>query len=213
MKSFATRHDFKNAITQLKKSTKVVEGIKNQLNEKYWVKQQIWDAKRTAYEEILNSLYLTRKYINREKSYTEDYFECYVVLGSGCMSGDEEYMNSYAEYVESERNLLHEKYDSEEAVKKRKELSEDTHESYVKLETIFNVKSLYLDPDIKGIESSLADLREKIFNTKFSERQDEDTEAFLERVMVHNNQCLEVVDSIILKTKELAANDLLLAAD
>ena len=210
MDNLATSNDFTKALEQLEKSTNAVESIKSQLNEKFWVKQQVWDKKRSAYEDVLNSLYLTKKYIEREKSYTEDYHECYVVLNSGYMVEDDEYMNSYDEYVNGERQDFKDKYESETAIQKRKELSDNTHDSYIKLETVFNVKSIYLNSEIKGVEVSLSRLKKMIFHEKFTQYDNEGTDEFLERVMSHNNSCVKIIDEIIMTARQLAERDLFL---
>ncbi|KAA1220794.1 hypothetical protein F0Q18_18705, partial [Vibrio cholerae] len=124
------------AVDQLKKNTEAVESIKGQLGEKYWVKQQIWDTKRLAYEEILSCLYLTKEYIEDQVAYLTDYTDSFIYIGSSIYDfEDQEYQKSYEEYVKSEQRAFREKYETQEANLARQELSTKTKKSFKNLES------------------------------------------------------------------------------
>ncbi|WP_421293810.1 hypothetical protein [Aeromonas sp. 604282] len=82
LKNLAHSNDFLKAIEQLKKNMEAVESIKRQFDEKYWVKQHVWDTKRLAYEEILSCLYLTKEYIEDQIAYLTDYKDSFICIGS-----------------------------------------------------------------------------------------------------------------------------------
>jgi hypothetical protein len=209
VKNLATKHDFNGAIEQLKKSTDAVESIKSQLNEKYWVKQQVWETKRVAYEDILECLHLTKKYLDEQMLYMNDYLYSFIHIGSGCYDYEnEEHQESYAQYVKDEQDAFNEKYQSEVAIKASKELSNHTRESFTNLESVFSIKSLYLDPELKGIEALLSKLRSKLYDEKISQDDNEDTGDFLERSVEHHKACGILVNDIIAITRELAIKDL-----
>ncbi|MEZ8885910.1 hypothetical protein AB4511_05275 [Vibrio sp. 10N.222.54.F6] len=118
MKNLADHDDLNKALEQLEKTTEAVEVIKGQLNEKHWVKQQVWDTKRQAYEEILSYLFLTKEYVNNQVTYLGEYTDCFIYIGgTGYELEDEEYQKSYEEHVKSEQRQFSEKYESTEAKK------------------------------------------------------------------------------------------------
>jgi phospholipid N-methyltransferase len=208
-KNLATNKDFTLALKQLKKTTDAVEKIKN---EKYWVKQQVWDTKRQAYEEILSCLYLTKTYIDRQVNYLSEYTDCFVHIGSSSYDfEDEEYEKSYVEYVESEQKSFNEKYESKSAINERQELSQNTRKSFNNLESVFSIKSIYLDPKLKEIEGLLSMLRRKLYEDQPSQDDQEGNDGFLDRLIGHHVKSEELVNDIIMLTKDLAVKDLKLS--
>lgn len=206
--NLATNHDFRSAIEQLKASTDAVESIKSQLNEKYWVKQQIWETKRVAYEEVLECLYLTKKYADEQVLYMNDYLYSFIHIG--CNSGEsesEEHYQSYVQYIADEQDAFEKKYNSETAVQASKELSNNMRQSFVNLENVFSIKSLYLDPEINNVESSLSNLRAKLYDENVSQGE-EDIGDFLESVVEYHKSCGVIINGIIAETRELALKDL-----
>ena len=118
MKNLATSHDFDTAVSQLEKSTDAVESIKNQMSEKFWVKQQVWETKREAYEELLTSLYLVDQYLDQIIEYLSEYSDCFIHIGNAFGGPyetltEEEHMRSYEEYLVDEQALFIKKYESE----------------------------------------------------------------------------------------------------
>lgn len=213
-KNLATSNDFGKALNQLEKNTKAVESIKGQLNEKYWVKQQIWDTKRLAYEEILSCLYLTKEYIDRQVEYLGDYTDCFVHIGSSVYDfDDEEYQKSYEAHVESEQKAFREKYESKEAEAERQTLSDNTRQSIKNLESVFSIKSIYLASELKGIEALLSELRHKLYDGQPTQEHGEGTDEYLDRVIEHHIKSGELVNDIIVLTKDLAIEDLKLSAN
>lgn len=212
-KNLATSKDFNKALSQLKKNTQAVESIKGQLNEKYWVKQQVWDTKRLAYEEILSCLYLTKEYIDKQVAYLGDYTDCFVHLGCPIYGfEDEQYQKSYEEYVKNEQRAFREKYESQTAETERQLLSDNTRKSFKNLESVFSIKSIYLDPELKGIEALLNDLRHKLYDAQPEQYDSEGKDEFLDRLIGHHIKNGELVNEIIILTKDLAIEDLKLSA-
>ncbi|MEZ8695221.1 hypothetical protein AB6D15_23660 [Vibrio splendidus] len=218
LKALATKEDFNDAIEQLKKSTKAVESIKSQMNEKYWVKQQIWETKRVAYEELTSSLYITQKYLDGLVAYFESYVDCFVHIG--CSQGapyespeEEEHQRSYAEYIEGEQKAFNEKYESLESKNERESLLNEANDSFVKLENIFSIKSIYLHADLKSIESDRERLREKVFNAQLEQEEYEHQSEFFDRLLEHYLSTQKSLSDLVEKTKGLAVKDLRLEFD
>jgi hypothetical protein len=218
LKALATKDDFKGAIDQLERSTKAVESIKSQMNEKYWVKQQIWETKRVAYEELTTSLYFTQKYLDGLVTYFENYVDCFVHIG--CSSGPpfetpegEEYQRTYLEYIEDEQKAFKEKYDSIESQKERQDLLNETKDSFIKLENVFSVKSIYLHSDLKLIEDDIEVLKGEIFNDNLIQDDYESQSEFFERLLEHHLSSKSSLFNLIEKTKDLAVKDLRLEFD
>jgi len=216
--ALATKEDFKSAIEQLKKSTKAVEAIKSQMNEKYWVKQQIWETKRVAYEELTISLYITQKYLGGLVAYFENYLGCFVHIS--CSYGgpyesaeEEDHHRSYAEYIQAEQDSFNKKYESIESKKERKDLLNEANASFIKLESVFSVKSIYLHPDLQLIEKEIEELRIKVFKDQIEQEEYEDQSDFLERLLEHHLNSQKSLFNLIQKTKELAVKDLRLEFD
>ncbi len=209
LKNLANSNDFLEAVDQLKKNTEAVESIKGQLGEKYWVKQQIWDTKRLAYEEILSCLYLTKEYIEDQVAYLTDYTDSFIYIGSSIYDfEDQEYQKSYEEYVKSEQRAFREKYETQEANLARQELSTKTKKSFKNLESVFSIKSIYLAPKLGDIETLLGKLRHKLYDNQPTQDDHEATDDFLNRLIRHYISSGESVDDIIASTKKLAMDDL-----
>ncbi|CAH6828752.1 conserved hypothetical protein [Vibrio chagasii] len=213
-KNLATSNDFSKALSQLKKNTKAVESIKGQLNEKYWVKQQVWDTKRLAYEEILSCLYLTKEYIDRQVDYLGDYTDCFVHIGYSVYDiDDKEYQRSYEAHVECEQKAFREKYESQTAEAERQTLSDNTRQSIKNLERVFSIKSIYLAPELKEIEALLNKLRHKLYDAQPEQEHEEGIDEYLDRLIGHYIKSGELVNDIIVLTKDLAIKDLKLCAN
>ncbi|HEY0891618.1 MAG TPA: hypothetical protein VGE32_01100, partial [Cellvibrio sp.] len=169
LKNLATKEDFDDAIAQLQRSTNAVESIKIQLNEKYWVKQQIWDTKRIAYEELTASLYLSNKYLESLIDYFDNYIDCFVNIGCSSVApyespAEEEYQRSYQDYIENEQKAFRQSYESEDSHNERNKLFTMARDSIINLDNLFSIKSIYLHVDLKYIEREV----EKIKNAMLS---------------------------------------------
>lgn len=212
MKNLANHDDLTKALEQLEKTTEAVEVIKGQLNEKHWVKQQVWDTKRQAYEEILSYLFLTKEYVDNQVTYLEGYTDCFIFIGGTVYEmEDEEYQKSYEEHVRSEQRQFSEKYESTEAKKKRQELSDNTRKSYTKLERVFSIKSIYIDPELSRIEALLSKLRHRLYDDQPKQEAEDFIGDFIERLIEHYVKTGELINEIIVLTRELATEDLKLS--
>ncbi|MDN3385161.1 hypothetical protein QL995_21300 [Pseudoalteromonas sp. APC 3358] len=209
LKNLATNEDFGKAIKQLEDSTKTVESIKNQLNEKYWVQQQIWETKRLAYEEIITCLFLTKKSVQSWVDYFSEFTDCYVYIGgSSCIEYDEEYERSYSEYVESQQTAFQLKYESKEACLERNKLMTETKSRILELEDVFSIKSLYLHGDINLVEEQLMELRKKLFEKDIKQDDYENNSDFYEAILDNYVECGKLVSRLIEQAKAMASGDL-----
>ncbi|MGI2072813.1 hypothetical protein [Shewanella baltica] len=218
LKALATREDFDSAIEQLRRSTKAVESIKSQLNEKYWVKQQMWETKRGAYEELITSLNYTKKYLDSLVAYFENYVDCFVNIGgsSGTLyetPESEECENSYIEYIEGEQKKFNETYDSAESHKMRQDLLNETNDSFIRLDSIFAITSIYLHSDLASIQQDIETLKDKIFNDQLRQEEYESKYEFFERILEHYLISKESLRCLIENAKALAIKDLRLEFD
>lgn len=213
LKNLASKEDFGSALEQLRRSTQAVERIKTELSEKHWVTQQIWETKRSAYEELITSLYLANKYLYKIQSYFSDYAECFIYIGpysSGPyeLPDEEEYCRSYEEYIESEQKAFKDKYENPESLKHTNYLLESAKESIVSLEEVFSLKSIYLHPDLKLIRDKVIKLKQDLFESNISQEEYEGNSDYVERRLSHYSGCEKSILSLIEETKELAAKDL-----
>lgn len=212
-KSLAVKQDFSDAIIQLEKSTKAVEDIKSQLNEKYWIKQQVWETKRIAYEELNSSLFLTQKYLEKYIDYLSNYAECFIHIsyssdGPYESPHEEEHHRSYQEYIKTEQEDFNKKYESESSKSERQDLENKTKESVSKLESLFSTKSMYFHLDLKEIESGVLKLKHEIFSKDFTHETEEHLSDFFDRMIGHHEKCKESVSDLICIAKKLAIKDL-----
>ena len=213
MKSLATSHDFDTAIFQLEKSTDAVESIKNQMSEKFWVKQQVWETKRSAYEELLTSLYLVDQYLDQIIDYLSEHNDCFIHIGHSYdgpyeTPEEEEHMRSYEEYIADEQASFNKKYESEEYKNERNTLHKETKESIAKLANVFSIKSIYLLDDIQVIEKKIDTLKHEVFEKAINRDDYEGTIDYFERVLEHYIKCRTSLTSVINTTKKLAVKDL-----
>ncbi|GLS90369.1 hypothetical protein GCM10007916_14360 [Psychromonas marina] len=212
-KGLATRNDFKSAIEQLKRSTKAVESIKSQMNEKYWVKQQVWETKRSAYEELITSLYLTEQYLDKIINYQTEHNDCFVHICHVPSApyetpAEEEYARSYEEHIEGEQSSFKEKYESEKYINERNRLLDETKESIAKLVNVFSIKSIYLDENLQVIECEISALKHEIFEKSIVQDDHEGITDYFERLLGHYIKCKITLASVITTTKDLAILDL-----
>ncbi|MER2495766.1 hypothetical protein ABS858_06675 [Vibrio neptunius] len=213
MKSLATSHDFDTAISQLAKSTNAVESIKSQMSEKFWVKQQVWDTKRAAYEELLTSLYLVNQYLEQIIDYLSKHNDCFIHIGYQYSAPydsleEEEHIRSYEEYIEDEQASFKKKYESEEYKNERDTLHKETIESIAKLKNVFSIKSIYLLEDIQFLENDIDNLKHDVFEKTINQDEYECNTDYFERILEHYIKCSKLLASIINKTKALAVKDL-----
>lgn len=213
MKSLATSHDFDTAISQLEKSTDAVENIKNQMSEKFWVKQQVWETKRDAYEELLTSLYLVDQYLDQIINYLSEHNDCFIHIGHAYDGPyenpeEEENMRSYEEYIADEQALFNQKYESEEYKNERNTLLKETKESIAKLANVFSIKSIYLHYDVQVIEKEIYAVKHDVFEKAINQDDYEGTSDYFERILDHYMKCRKSLTSVINTTKELAIKDL-----
>lgn len=214
MKNLANHDDLHRTLEQLEKTTEAVEVIKGQLNEKYWVKQQVWDTKRQAYEEILSYLFLTKEYVDNQVTYLRDYTDCFIYIGGTAYEFEnEEYQKSYEEHIKSEQKQFAEKHESNEAKKQGQELYDNIRKSYAKLESVFSIKSIYLNSKSNKIEEDLSNLRQWLYNDQPTREPEEFTDDFIERLIEYYMKIGDHINGIIKLTREQASDDLKLSAE
>ncbi|EHK5111999.1 hypothetical protein I2702_004826 [Vibrio parahaemolyticus] len=213
MDNLATNDDFDGALKQLKKSTKAVEQVKSQLNERFWVKQQIWETKRVAYEELIMCLNTSQRYLNELVIYLHEYTDCYVHISSvyhGLYETEEEEQNakSYEAYIDGEQQKFREKFESKDAVESRDRLMNEMQESIRAFDSSFSVKSMYLSAHAEELSELLTQLKNRVFNTDLSQEDDENQADFYERVLEHYQHCQQLNTDLLSLTKKYAIQDL-----
>ncbi|EMB9237043.1 hypothetical protein U9608_004644 [Vibrio alginolyticus] len=213
MDNLATNDDFDGVLKQLRKSTKTVEQVKSQLNERFWVKQQIWETKRVAYEELITCLNTSQKYLNELVIYLNEYTDCYVYISSvshGLYESEEEEINakSYEAYIDDEQQKFRDKFESQEAIKSRDRMMIDMQESIRAFDSSFSIKSMYLSAHAEELFELLTQLKNRVFNEELSQEDDENQADFYERVLGHYQHCQQLNTDLLSLTKKYAIQDL-----
>ncbi|HDM8062537.1 hypothetical protein [Vibrio harveyi] len=213
MNNLATNDDFDSALRQLKKSTKAVEQVKSQLNERFWVKQQIWETKRVAYEELITCLNTSQKYLNELVIYLNEYTDCYVHISTvshGLYETEQEEQNakSYEAYINGEQQKFREQFESQEAVESRDRMMTDMQVSIKAFDNSFSLKSMYLSAHAEELSELLTQLKSRVFTADLSQEDDENQADFYERVLGHYQHCQQLNTDLLSLTKKYAIQDL-----
>ncbi|MBU2887359.1 hypothetical protein KO507_16455 [Gilvimarinus agarilyticus] len=216
LENLASKEDFNIALEQLRASTKAVEKIKIELGEKYWVKQQIWETKRSAYEELIAGLYVVNRYLEIIYFYYHEYSGNFVFIETNIpccpyeLPGEEEYFRSYQEYIEGEQEAFKKKYDNEQSTENRQRLFESAKDSISHLDELFVLKSIYLHPNLSGIRDKVIALKFELYEREIEQDYEggEDKRDYFERLLSHYSICKKNVADLIDQVKELATKDL-----
>ena len=205
----AIRSDFNEAIKNIEKSTKIVEDIKNQFSEKFWVRQQIWETKRGSYDELIDSLHQAKEFIDIQIDYDSEYFEAHVVMKHTTdFEQGEENMNSYNSYVDDVRQEFSNKYESEEALKKRNIMRSEVKIKLKIIKKIISKRLIYLHTNIQNINKPLDEIIKNIFENNISQAEGEDFGSFVDRHISSGIKTREKLHEIIKITENIAEKDL-----
>jgi len=205
----AIRSDFNEAIKNIEKSTKIVEDIKNQFSEKFWVNQQIWETKRASYDELINSLHQAKDFLDLQIDYDSEYFEAHVVMKHTTdFEQGEENMNSYNSYVDDIRQEFSNKYESKKALKKRKVMGAEVKRKLIAIKKTIEKRSIYLHSDISRINKPLNKAIKNMFEKNIYQGEGEDFGSFLDRHISRAIKTQKKLQIIIKRTETIAITDL-----
>ncbi|KJF98094.1 hypothetical protein UB34_09580 [Photobacterium leiognathi] len=90
-------------------------------------------------------------------------------------------------------------------------MSDNTRKSYTKLERVFSIKSIYIDPELSRIEALLSKLRHRLYDDQPKQEAEDFIGDFIERLIEHYVKTGELINEIIVLTRELATEDLKLS--
>ena len=184
-----------------------MEKLKTELTKKFWVKQQIWDTRKKAYDGLIESFYETKEYLHFQIEYTNEYLDAYERIG--CNSeGDEEYHNSYAAYVKEEQIKFDQKYQSTEAIADRLRIETDTKTKLTQLKKTLDTKFIYLHSDIGQIKSGLESIITQIFKKAREQEQHEDLDDYLESIIADHTKLSNDLTDLIVRTQVIASEHL-----
>lgn len=79
------------------------------------------------------------------------------------------------------------------------------------METVFSIKSIYLDPELSRIEALLSNLRKRLYDDQPKQEAEEFIGDFIERLIEHYVKTGELINEIIVLTRDLATEDLKLS--
>ena len=205
----AIRSDFNKALKNIEKNTNIIEEIKNQFNEKYWVKQQVWETKRESYDELIDSFYKANKYLDLQVEYESEYFDAHVVMQHTADLGyGEESTKSHNLHVDKIRKDFTNKFESEEASNKRKEIRAEVKRRLKTIEQTIETRSIYLDAEIEDIKNPLKEIIKGIFEHKIIQGDHEDFDSLIERSIGHSMKIQEELVGLITAVKTTAIKDL-----
>jgi len=182
-----------------------MEKVKTDLTKKFWVKQQVWDTRKKAYDDLIESFYETKEYLNFLIEHISEYLDAFERVGVNS-EGDEEYHNSYVKYVEEEQLKFKNKYGSTDAIAERKRVETDTKNKLSQLKKSLETKYIYLHSDITEIQFGLENIITKLFGDRRGRDQvnGESLDDYLDSIIGSYMTLLRELTSLITRTQDIA---------
>ncbi|WP_104035659.1 hypothetical protein [Vibrio jasicida] len=181
-----------------------MERLKTDLTKKFWVKQQVWDTRKSAYDDLIRSFYETKEYLDFLIEYTNEYLEAFERIGTS-EQGDESSDRAYEEYVASEQLEFNRKYETSYAIAERKRISKDTRQNLKVLNKVIDIRSIYLHPDIQKVRADLNDILHKLFEGVREKHSDEALEDYLDAQIEGYQELLKQLSDAISRTERIAS--------
>ncbi|MGR6831363.1 hypothetical protein [Aliivibrio wodanis] len=181
-----------------------MERLKTDLTKKFWVKQQVWDTRKSAYDDLISSFYETKEYLNFLIVYTNEYLEAFERIGIS-EQGDESSDRAYEEYVASEQLEFNRKYETSDAIAERKLFNKETKQNLEVLKKAIDIRSIYLHSDIQKVRAELNDISHKLFEDVRKKHSDEALEEYLEEQIEGYKKMLEQLSDVISRTERIAS--------
>lgn len=181
-----------------------MERLKTNLTKKFWVKQQVWDTRKSAYDDLIRSFYETKEYLDFLIEYTNEYLEAFERIGTSGQ-GDESSDRAYEEYVASEQLEFNRKYETSDAIAERKRISEETRQNLETLKKAIDIRTIYLHPDIQKVRADLNEILHKLFEDVREKHSDEALEEYLDEQIEGYQELLEQLSDAISRTERIAS--------
>lgn len=181
-----------------------MERLKTDLTKKFWVKQQVWDTRKSAYDDLIRSFYETKEYLDFLIEYTNEYLEAFERIGIS-EQGDESSDRAYEEYVASEQLEFNRKYETSDAIAERKRISKETRQNLEALNKAIDIRSIYLHPDIQKVRADLNDILHKLFEDVREKHSDEALEDYLDEQIEGYQELLKQLSDAISRTERIAS--------
>ncbi|HAS6373491.1 TPA: hypothetical protein RQJ73_004377 [Vibrio vulnificus] len=211
---------------QLAQNTRVVETIRDDLAQKAWAKQQLWETKKEAYDQIWMNILDMREFVTERLSIDESYYEIFLNYCGFTSSFDEhtpeDIVNSYYEHAESEiaqqKDWFNKTYNTEQYIKQQDAKKEAYILNMTKCLKNIELQSLYLSPEISRISEFLKELLSKHFKDNsytwhVYEREGITESEWYEHVISEYKKLLKSIDSEMAHLKTLVEKELNFSTD
>ena len=219
----ALTEDYPRIKQQLIDNTKAVEGIRDDLANKSWARQQVWAEKKAAYDQVWGNMLDMKEYVSERLAVDGYYYEIYLDhcgYGGLCEGGlSEEDIKSYYEQAEKEINLekekFNKKYNTEQYVaeqeQKKKQYIENLNKSLKNIE----LQTMYLSQDISDFSDFLKDLvnnqfKDNSYTWEISEEEGITEKEWYEHILSEYEKLLNALDKQMVDVKNLARRELYL---
>lgn len=217
----ALAEEYPKMKVQLSENTTIVEGIRDKIATKTWASQQVWNAKKDAYDQIWINLLEMKEYTSERLAVDDQYYEVFInhcgYGGINLEGHSEEYLNSYYEDVEKDishqKDKFHRKYNTTEYISERN----DKKCQYIKnLKTSIKnieINSIYLSPKVDQVSQFLSNLvknqfKDTSYTWEVSGNGDVSESEWYQHIIFEYQKLLEAIESQMLEVKSLAREDL-----
>lgn len=156
---------------QLAQNTEVVETIRDELAQKTWAKQQLWEPKKEAYDQVWANMLDMKEFVSERLSIDETYYEIFLnycgFAGSFDDHTPEDIINSFYENAEIEiaqqKDWFNKTYNTEQYIKEQDAKKSTYILNMKKCLKNIELQSLYLSPEVSRVADFLKELISKHF--------------------------------------------------
>ncbi|HHF2860010.1 TPA: hypothetical protein ACPJZ4_004655 [Vibrio diabolicus] len=221
----ALAEDYHQIQQQLSANTNIVESIRDDLAQKTWANQQIWDAKKNAYDKVWINLLEMTDYVSERLTVDQQYYEIFI-NNCGYSGIDEEIypvdiVENYYKDAEIEiataKEKFNQKYNTEQYIKeqeyKKKQYIHNLNSSIRNIE----INSIYLSPDIERVSQFLKNLvneqfKDNSYTWEISEQEGVTEWEWYEHIIFEYEKLLDALQEQMTAVKALAVKELHLEA-
>ncbi|GEA22178.1 hypothetical protein VH1807_contig00022-0125 [Vibrio harveyi] len=217
----ALAEDYPELKSQLAQNTVIIEGIRDELAQKTWAKQQVWSTKKDAYDKVWLNLLEMKDYVLERLTVDQQYYD--IFLDNCGYSGLDEdmYPNEYIEdyYKQAEKHIADEKLRFNKKYNTDKYLSDlgARKSQYIDNLTAsiknIEVNSIYLDSKVKKTSDFLKDLvinhfKDNAYTWEISEQEGVSEWEWYQHIISEYENLLKAIESEMTIVRELAKREL-----
>ncbi|HAS3381365.1 hypothetical protein [Vibrio vulnificus] len=157
---------------QLAQNTAIVETIRDDLAQKTWAKQQLWETKKEAYDQVWANMLNMKEFVTERLSIDENYYDiflnhCGFTGGAFDDHTPDDIINDYYEHADAEiarqKDWFNETYNTEQYIKEQDAKKNTYILNMTKCIKNIELQSLYLSPEASRVANFLKDLLAKHF--------------------------------------------------